>query len=62
MKKGLKTKLEFGFNIEDSLPDLNYNLDMDKEETKKKEIIIIKKKPRKNGRDSSTGSSNPKLF
>ncbi|MDD5648945.1 MAG: hypothetical protein PHF86_00765 [Candidatus Nanoarchaeia archaeon] len=53
--KGIKTKLKFEFNIEDDIPELNFEVDMTKEEIKKKPIIIIKKK-QKNGRDSSCNS------
>jgi hypothetical protein len=57
-KSQLKTKLKFEFNIEDDVPELNFEVDMTKEEIKKKPIIIIKKK-QKNGRDPSC---NPQLF
>lgn len=53
--KGIKTKLKFEFNIEEDVPELNFEVDMTKEEIKKKPIIIIKKK-QKNGRDSSCNS------
>lgn len=50
--KGLKTKLYFRFDIDEEVPNLDYEIPF-KKKTKTK--IIIKE----NGRDSST---NPKLF
>ena len=52
-QKKLDPKLRFTFNIEDTVPILNIEVPL-KKENKKKESIIIKSK--RNGRDSSTSS------
>ena len=54
--KGLKTKLEFKFNIDKEIPNLDYNIPL---KPKKKSNRIKKINIKKNERDAST---NPVLF
>lgn len=53
--KGLKTKLEFKFNINKEIPNLNYDIPLKSKKSNRIKKINIKK----NERDAST---NPVLF
>lgn len=55
MKGKLKTKLDFRFDVEDTLPDLNF-LTSDPKEKRDERIIILKKNKRK------TKKTNSELF
>ena len=55
IKKGIKPKLRFTFNIDDEIPVLDFEVPLKKKESKKKKIVIIKSK--RNGTDSSTDST-----
>jgi len=54
MKKGLKTKLEFTFEIEDEIPDLDYEIPLKDNKINKIKIVNIKKNAKR--QDSSTNS------
>jgi len=55
MKKGLRVKLDFEFDLDEEMPDIEYEVPL-----KKIDKITINKKKKKDGRRDS--STNSRLF
>ena len=52
--KGLKTKLKIDFSLEDDIPLLDFDLALNKKESKKQKIEIISKKIKNGNRRNSS--------